>query len=138
MAVLGKQSKNNLIGVHPNLVKVIETAIVDSPIDFTVTSGVRTLKEQQELYAQGRTKPGSIVTKADGIKNKSNHQVKADGMGHAVDIAPYINGKLDWNNTANFKILSAHVLATAKCLGIKVVWGGNFKSILDLPHYELG
>lgn len=137
MPVLGKQSKANLLGVHPNLVKVIETAIKDSPIDFTVTSGVRTTQQQKDLYAQGRTKPGQIVTKADGVKNKSNHQVKADGLCHAVDICPYVNGKLDWNNTANFKILSAHVLATAKCLGIKVVWGGVWKFV-DLPHYELG
>lgn len=138
MAVLGKQSKNNLKGVHPNLVKVIEEAIKETPIDFTITSGVRTLKEQQALYAQGRTKPGGIVTKADGIKNKSNHQAKADGYGHAIDLCPYVNGQLDWDNENNFRVISAHVLATAKCLGIKVVWGGNFKSILDLPHYELG
>lgn len=137
MAVLGKTSLQNLKGVHPNLVKVITEAIKDTPIDFTVTSGVRTTAEQKALYAQGRTSKGSIVTNADGVKNKSNHQAKNDGYGHAIDLCPYVNGKLDWNTTSNFKIISAHIIATAKCLGIKVTWGGNFKSIVDLPHFEL-
>jgi peptidoglycan L-alanyl-D-glutamate endopeptidase CwlK len=136
MAVLGKQSKLNLKGVHPNLVKVIEEAIKDTPIDFSVISGVRTTTEQKALYAQGRTAKGSIVTNADGVKNKSNHQAKSDGYGHAVDLCPYVNGSLDWNTESNFKILSAHVLATAKCLGINVSWGGTWK-FKDLPHFEL-
>jgi len=136
MAVLGSGSKAKLKGVHPNLVKVIEEAIKDTPIDFTVTSGVRTLAEQQALYAQGRTRKGAIVTNADGVKSKSNHQVKSDGLGHAVDVCPYVNGKLDWNNTANFKALSTHILATAKRLGIAIEWGGVWKFV-DLPHYQL-
>ena len=42
--------------------------------DCTVTSGFRTVEKQQSLYAQGRTKPGKIVTNADGVISKSNHQ----------------------------------------------------------------
>jgi peptidoglycan L-alanyl-D-glutamate endopeptidase CwlK len=136
MAILGKQSKGKLIGVHPNLVKVIEVAIIDTPIDFSIVSGVRTTKEQQDLYAQGRTKPGAIVTKADGIKNKSNHQVKSDGLGYAIDFCPYVNGKLDWNIEKNFKIIAEHILDVAESLEVDIEWGGtwNFK---DLPHIQL-
>jgi len=149
MPVLGKKSLETLKGVHPDLVEVIKESIKECPVDFTVFSGVRTLAEQKHLYSLGRTvknpdgydkvkKPlGNIVTKADGVKTKSNHQVKADGLGHAVDLVPYIDGKLDWNTTANYKIISAHILATAKCLGINVAWGGNFKSFVDYPHFEL-
>lgn len=136
MAVLGKVSLSRLNGVHPDLVKVIEEAIKETPIDFSVISGVRTTAEQKALYAQGRTTRGSIVTNADGVKNKSNHQAKSDGYGHAVDICPYVNGQLDWNNTANFKIIAAHILAIASCLGIDVEWGGNWK-FTDLPHFQL-
>lgn len=136
MPVFGKTSLLNLKGVHPNLVKVITEAIKDAPIDFTVISGVRTTPEQKALYAQGRTAKGSIVTNADGVKNKSNHQAKSDNYGHAVDLCPYVNGKLDWNTENNFKTLSNHILATAKRLGIKVSWGGTWK-FKDLPHYEL-
>jgi len=136
MAILGANSKKKLIGVHPNLVKVIETAIIDTPIDFSITSGVRTNKEQQALYAQGRTTKGQIVTKADGIKNKSNHQPKSDGFGHAIDFCPYINGQLDWNNTKAFKTITDHIKSTAKELGINISCGIDWK-FLDMPHVEL-
>jgi len=136
MAVLGSGSKAKLKGVHPNLVKVIEEAIKDTPIDFTVTSGVRTLAEQQALYAQGRTTKGSIVTNADGVKSKSNHQVKSDGYGHAIDFVPYVNGKVDWNNESNFRTIANHILATAKRLGISVESGMNW-NFKDLPHIQL-
>ena len=136
MAVLGKTSLANLKGVHPNLVKVITESIKDTPIDFTVTSGARTTEEQKALYAQGRTKPGGIVTNADGVKNKSNHQSKSDGFGHAVDICPYVNGKLDWNTSKNFKIVAEHICDVAESLGINIAWGGNWK-FTDLPHFEL-
>ncbi len=136
MPVLGKGSLAKLNGVHPYLVKVIKEAIKDSPIDFTVISGVRTTAEQKALYAQGRTTRGSIVTNSDGVKSKSNHQVKADGLGHAVDVCPWINGKLDWNTEANFRIVATHILATAKCLGINIEWGGTWRFV-DLPHFQL-
>lgn len=132
-----QRSKDALKGVHPDLVKVMEAAIIDTPVDFTITNGVRTLKEQQALYAQGRTKPGSIVTNADGVKSKSNHQVKADGYGYAVDLYPFVNGKIDLEDKGdNLKVIAAHILATAKCMGIKVEWGGNWKFV-DKPHFEL-
>lgn len=138
MSSFGKQSIESLKGVHPDLVKVMAKAILTTPIDFTITDGVRTLAMQKTLYAKGRTTAGGIVTKADGVKNKSNHQVKADGYCYAIDLYPYVNGKIDFNDKENrLAIISAHILATANCLGVKVVWGGNFKSILDRPHFEL-
>ena len=47
-----------------------------------VVEGVRTTKRQQEHYAKGRTKPGKIVTHADGVRKKSDHQAKDDGYVH--------------------------------------------------------
>ena len=136
MYSFSKASLAKLKGVHPNLVKVMIEAIKYSPIDFSITSGVRTTAEQKALYAQGRTTKGSIVTNADGVKNKSNHQAKSDGYGHAIDFCPYVNSKLDWNNQANFKIIATHIIATAKCMGVKVESGMNWKFV-DLPHIEL-
>lgn len=138
MPQFGSQSLNTLKGIHPDLVKVMKESIKESPIDFTITDGVRTTAQQQALYAKGRTVKGGIVTNADGVKNKSNHQAKSDGYGWAVDLYPYVNGKIDFNDKDNrLSIIAAHILATAKCLGIKITWGGNFKSILDRPHFEL-
>lgn len=137
---LGERSLNNLDGVHPNLVKVMKAAIVNSPVDFTITEGIRTLKRQQELYAQGRTKPGIRVTNADGIRNKSNHQAKADGFGHAVDLYPFFLGQVQVNHKdtiKNLKLISDHIKKVAKELGIEITWGGDWKSPYDPPHFEL-
>lgn len=141
MYKLGTRSKENLVGIHPNLVKIIESAIINSPCDFTITEGVRTTKRQQELYAQGRTVKGIIVTNKDGIKSKSNHQVKSDGYGYAVDLYPFFLGQVQINHKDTIKKLkdiSNHIKKTAKDLNIKIIWGGDWKSPYDPPHFELG
>lgn len=138
---LSKRSLDNLKGVHPDLVKVFKEGIKDSPVDFTITEGVRTAQRQKELYAQGRTKPGIKVTNADGVKNKSNHQVKEDGFGYAVDIYPYFAGKVQVNHkdtVEKLKEISIHLKAVAKCHNVKLIWGGDWKSPFDPPHFEKG
>lgn len=137
MPQFGKGSLAALDGVHPNLVKVLKAAIVNSPIDFRIVEGVRTKARQEALYAQGRTTKGSIVTYANGTTKKSNHQVKSDGYGHAIDFAPYVNGKLDWNDHAKFKVIADHIVATGAKMGIKVVAGYYWKKPYDPPHIEL-
>lgn len=141
MYSFGATSEKSLTGIHPDLVKVMRTAIVDSPVDFTITDGVRTTAQQQALYAKGRTVAGEIVTQADGVHNKSNHQVKADGYGHAVDLYPYVNGAVSYDEYQAQGQIAAHIKATAATLGIHVVWGGDWtmavEHIVDRPHFEL-
>ena len=131
---LGTRSKNNLKGVHPDLVKVVEKAIGLTTQDFTVIEGVRTTKRQQELYAQGRTAPGNIVTNVDGVKKKSNHQAKADRYGHAVDIVPY---PVDWDSISKFDNIAVAMKLAACELGVDIVWGGDWENFKDYPHFEL-
>lgn len=139
MAKFSQRSLNALNGVHPNLVKALKEAIKDTPIDFTIIEGVRTKARQQQLYAQGRDgNKGNIVTYADGVIRKSNHQPKSDGYGHAIDFCPYVNGKLDWNNHANFKVIADHIVATGKKLGVKITAGYYWQRPYDPPHIELG
>ena len=52
----GERSLNNLQGVHPNLVKVMKAAITNSPVDFTITEGLRSNQRQKDLFAQKNTK----------------------------------------------------------------------------------
>ena len=80
MYYFSESSKVKLATVHEDLQRLFNEVIKHT--DCTITSGLRTLEEQQELYAQGRTKSGPIVTNADGVNNKSNHQ-----GGNAVDVA---------------------------------------------------
>ena len=146
--VLSEASIEKMKGVHPKLIELMKKAISDSPYDFKIIQGLRTAAYQNELYQQGRTKPGKIVTKLDGYNKKSNHQAKADGYGHAVDIA--VCGYYDGNGNCvkcttdaemfdNKKLveISGHVKAVAKEMGMEIVWGGDWKTLYDTPHYEL-
>jgi peptidoglycan L-alanyl-D-glutamate endopeptidase CwlK len=137
MHSFGKQSKARLTGVHPQLVRVLIAAITDSPIDFTISEGVRTLQTQRKYYRQGRSAPGPIITNADGVKKRSNHQIQADGFGHAVDLYPFVNGEVKYDDAADLKAIADHIKATAKALGVKITWGGDWHNIIDKPHFEI-
>ncbi|AQX87168.1 M15 family metallopeptidase [Elizabethkingia bruuniana] len=137
---LDARSISNLDKIHPNLVKIMKCAITNSPVDFTIIEGVRTLKRQQDLYAQGRAKPGIKVTNADGIRNKSNHQVKKDGYGYAVDLYPFFNGKVQVNHPdtlKKLKLIADHIKKVAKELEVNIIWGGDWKQLYDPAHFEL-
>lgn len=136
MYSFSQRSKNNLLFIHPDLVKVMNEAIKNSPIDFIITDGIRSTEEQRKLYNQGRTTPGKIVTNADGVNNKSNHQVKSDGYGYAVDLYPFYNGSAQLNDAKSLKVIADHIKSVAKQLGITIQWGGDWK-FKDYPHFEL-
>lgn len=123
-----------LQGVHPRLVAAyqrIAYAMAELGHPIIVTDGLRTLAQQQALYAQGRTTPGRIVTHADGIRVKSNHQAKDDGLAYAIDCAFLVNGKPSWAEHHPWRLLGE----AAKSQGLR--WGGEWKSLVDRPHFEL-
>ena len=144
---LSEMSKAYFKNVHPYLVEVMTTAITDSPYDFRITAGARTAKEQNALYQIGRTRVGNKVINADGYKNKSNHQIKVDGYGYAVDI--FCCGKYDENgnyikyntqegyDSKKLKDIADHIKTVAKSKGYKIEWGGDWKGGWDSPHFEL-
>lgn len=124
-------AKDILAGLHPLLlIKLTEVQrrmrAAGHPIRPII--GVRTLQEQQKLYAQGRTAPGKIVTKCDGVKKPSNHQLKADGYGWAVDVV--FEGPLPFGEHHPWKLLGETVKAVG---GLR--WGGSWG--WDRPHIEL-
>jgi peptidoglycan L-alanyl-D-glutamate endopeptidase CwlK len=124
---------SKLDGVHPALVEKtgrILAAMSALGFPMLVTDGVRTVTEQAALYAKGRTAPGKIVTQCDGELKRSNHQVKADGFGHAVDCCFLVDGKPSWDDALPWRLYGE----TAKALGLK--WGG-FWTTPDRPHVEL-
>ena len=100
----------------------IEEAEQTTGKTFRIVQGLRTIAEQNELYAQGRTKAGNIVTNAKGGSSFHNY-------GLAIDIVELVNGKANWN----YDYSQLHSIATKHNLK----WGGTFKSIVDKPHYEL-
>lgn len=92
--------------------------------DITILEGHRTLERQKELYDKGSSK-------IDGITKKGKHNYNPS---LAVDVAPY---PIDWNNTVRFKELALIVKYEAKKQGIDIRWGGDWKSFIDMPHWEL-
>ena len=116
----GDRSKKNLAGVHPDLVKVATKALELSQIDFTVTEGLRTKERQAQLMAAGASKTMN-----------SRHIT-----GHAIDIAPIIAGEVRWDWPPFQELAKAFKLA-AKEENVPIVWGGDWVSFKDGPHFEL-
>lgn len=145
--VLGATSLKRLDGVHPELVRVVKRAIEVTDVDFTVISGVRTTDEQIELYAKGRTTaqmrdaglydtPGKPNEKIVTWTLNSQHlKNKTTGFGHAVDLAPFIGGKIDWT-WKNFPRLASAMKIAAKELDVPIEWGGDWVKV-DGPHFQL-
>lgn len=96
---------------------------VEMGINIKIISGLRTYEEQDALYAQGRTTPGNIVTNARG--GHSNHN-----FGIAFDVGVFEGNKYLPEST-KYKVVGA----LGMDLGLE--WGGNWKSIVDQPHFQL-
>ena len=140
MYTLSETSLKMLKGVHPNLVNFMTELIKISPWDFKITAGVRTAAEQNLEYQKGRTAPGSKVTKVDGYKLKSNHQIKFDGLGYATDIGVIVNGeyKGTWKDFHYYQ----DIYNAAKRAGLLekygIEWGGNcWRTFKDAPHWQI-
>jgi peptidoglycan L-alanyl-D-glutamate endopeptidase CwlK len=121
---LSPRSRGNMAGLHPDLVRIVEGAIVTTSVDFGITAPcVRTAEEQHMLYLRG-------VSQKDGYKNKSNHQPWADGLGHAVDLTPYLDGNpiLDDSAWKLYPAVASAMSRSAAALGLsgRLTWGGNW------------
>lgn len=134
------RSEKNLIGVNPVLVDICRTAndLLPEKYKFVVIEGVRTPERQAELYAQGRTKPGDIVT---WTLNSRHFKDPVTGYGHAVDLLP----KTGWNDVAGFNAVNNAMMAAAAAYGKRIRWGADWdmdgnpreKGETDSPHWEL-
>lgn len=114
---------------HPRLqalaAKLIEECNKQG-LTIKIGETLRTVAEQDALYAQGRTQPGSIVTNAPGSSYSSYHQ-----WGTAFDIYR-ADGQGAYNEAGKF---FEKVGAIGVAIGLE--WGGNWKSIVDKPHFQL-
>ena len=121
---LGRSSRAELKGVHPDLIKVVERAIEITEQDFTVFDGIRTAADQRALYKRG-------ASQRDGYRRKSQHQKQPSGYGEAVDLVPWINGKPVWDWDAIYIIADA-VVTAARQLDVPLRWGGCWQPVNDL------
>lgn len=122
--------------LHPILqekFKLLQKKCAQKGITIRATECLRTAKEQDALYAKGRTSPGAKVTNARGKDAKSMHQ-----WGVAVDIVIDMDvdkdGDVDIRDLYNVKLLNV-VGKIGESIGLE--WGGSWKSIVDKPHFQL-
>lgn len=114
------RSKAKLDGVHPTLAGLVTRFAVNSPQQFIVTEGRRTLQRQKELVAAGASRT-----------LKSKHIT-----GRAVDLAVVVNGEVRWDWPLYTK-LADNLLAFAEREEIKIEAGAKWKTFPDGPHFQL-
>lgn len=125
--------------LHPKIRESAKQAFAEAEAVLTgrakprITCGYRTFAEQQALYDQGRTKPGSIVTNA-----KPGQSYHAYGL--AADFALLIDGKeVSWNTTKDWdNDKQADWMEVVNCfVKQEFSWGGSWKGAFkDMPHLE--
>ncbi|MDE4084781.1 M15 family metallopeptidase [Planococcus maritimus] len=123
-------------GLHPIIESKRDQLIAQAEeigIEILITDGFRSVEEQNDIHAQGRTRGGNIVTYAEGGESYHNY-------GLAIDFALRLpdgsvvwdiqrdgngNGRPDWFEVADI----------AKELGFE--WGGDWARFKDYPHLQL-
>jgi peptidoglycan L-alanyl-D-glutamate endopeptidase CwlK len=118
----GTKSEKEMIGVDAGLIRVVRRALQMSSVDFSVHDGLRTIEEQRALVKRGAS-----------WTMKSRHL-----EGKAVDLVPYVNGKLRWEWPLCFEIAKAMLKASHEH-NVDITWGGVWDSTLhDILHRRKG
>lgn len=124
-----KFSTNSILrmnGVNKQLRNVAYRALEISKVDFGIPEhgGRRTAEEQNQLFKDGKSK-------ADGYEKLSYHQ-----SGNALDVYAFVDGKASWEKE-HLAMVAAAMLQAAAEMGVKVEWGGLWKSFQDMPHFQI-
>ncbi len=121
-----KLNAERISGLHPR-VQVLADKFLElcdkAGYNILITSGYRSIEEQNKKYAQGRTTAGGIITNAKGGSSYHNYRL-------AFDFVPIKNNKADWDDLETFRKIGA----IGKSVGLE--WGGDFKTIVDMPHFQ--
>lgn len=122
-----------MIKLHPDLIRLAEAVLDLGLFDFGISCGHRGKDEQEQLYFEGRSK-----VKWPNSKHNTD-------PARAMDIVLYVNGRVDWNNSASWYMAIGVFRGIAASLGISIRvgadWDGDFsikdQRFNDLPHIEL-
>lgn len=126
-----------LDGLDQRLRAVVIEAASRLRFDVQVIEGRRTLERQRELYAQGRTAPGKVVTWTMASPHLE---------GRAVDLAPLQpDGSIDWKDIAGFEKLRLAMMDASRVVGVRIRSGADWnmngtpreRGESDSPHFEL-
>lgn len=130
-------ASRKITDLHPDLQPLCLAFLgkcAEKGIPLMITCTFRPQAEQDELYAQGRTKPGKIVT---WVK-VSKHSFTIDGVpaSKAFDVAVLKDGKPTWDIkvSVNDNDIGDYleIAEIGRRLGLRA--GADFR---DFPHFEL-
>ena len=132
---VSQRNEREIAKLHPQVQGLIRSFInkvyAQHQVQLVIVQSYRTYAQQDALYAKGRTASGSIVTKAKG--GQSNHNFAL-----AVDVFPlWEDGQLHMDaksDKKNVQILRK-IAPVGKSIGLE--WGGDWKSMVDNPHFQL-
>lgn len=113
-------SEARLRDVHPDLARIVRRALELSKMDFSVAEGVRSYARQKELFEAGKSRT-----------MRSRHLT-----GHAVDLYPVHKSGAEFVREDFAEVADAMKRASV-ALGIPIEWGGDWKSFVDCPHWQL-
>ncbi|MCW3479718.1 M15 family metallopeptidase [Neisseriaceae bacterium JH1-16] len=122
--------------LHPDLQPLAQAFLrrcADAGVEPLITCTWRSSKEQDELYAQGRTKPGPRVTNARAGQSAHNFTIQNRPAARAFDVVPMVGGKPQWDaNHPHWQIMGR--IGTE--LGLN--WYGRPQApFREFPHFEL-
>jgi peptidoglycan L-alanyl-D-glutamate endopeptidase CwlK len=130
--MLTTRDRSRLAEIHPALAGLVMTVAARVPL--MVVEGARSLDRQRELFRLGKSR----------TLNSRHLPKEAKGIGypvsHAVDLAPLvdIDGDLDLSwRPADFEPIATAMKAAASAAGVPIAWGGDWRTFVDMPHFEL-
>ncbi|HET9033745.1 MAG TPA: M15 family metallopeptidase [Dokdonella sp.] len=121
-----QRSEKVIANLHPRIqpyARALYFKAREHDLVVNIISGLRTYAEQDALYAQGRTRPGNVVTNARGGYSSHN-------FGIAFDV-----GLFERNQYLGESPMYKAVGALGETLGLE--WGGNWRTLVDQPHFQL-
>lgn len=154
---LTQRDHDRMVGLHPDMARVVNRAAQITEVAFMVVEGVRSDETCRVNYGKGRTakeclakgvparytKPGAAKVTWLSNPYNSKHRKNAQGVGEAIDLLP---APYDWKDTKPFDLVAKAMFAAAKELGVDIRWGADWdedgkpreKGETDSPHFEMG
>jgi peptidoglycan L-alanyl-D-glutamate endopeptidase CwlK len=139
----GRKSKAKLLTCHPVLAMIADDVLELTPYDITIIHGLRGEDVQNALFDSNV----SHKRYPHSRHNKTNDNRVADpySMSDALDFAPYVDGKIYWNDTHIFALIAGLFIAAAHKRGYTLRYGGDWDSdgkttdqtLMDWGHIEI-
>jgi peptidoglycan LD-endopeptidase CwlK len=134
--VIISRDKSLLYPPFADQLRYFESRLAAAKLPFYLFMAFRTFEDQDELYAQGRTRPGTIITNARGGDSLHNYGLGADFVLDGQIEKPGV--QWSWNTRADFNADGrcdwTQMGEIAESCGLE--WGGRWKRLPDLPHLQ--